>query len=489
MSVKNVLFVFSDQHAKRVAGCYGDTLVRTPNMDRLAAEGVTFDGAYCPSPICVPSRMSMLTARWPVRQRIWTNDDVLSSGAPTWLHAMGAKGYRPVLMGRLHAIGPDQEHGYAERAVGDHSPNVPGVPRQSLGILTGANDPEARSLANCGPGSCAYQVKDDATTDAACDWIARNAASQAADKGFCLTVGYILPHPPYVADPDVYAYYDGKVPPPRLGPPETDEHPFFHWWRHDRGVVAAGEGAMMRARAAYWALVEHTDRMLGRVLDALEAADLLDETLIVYASDHGDHVGERGLFWKHTFYEESASVPLIMRLPGVLPAGERRALPLNLIDLAATMLDAVDAPALPNADGRSFWRYAQDGAAPWEGATFSEYCTDAVPYWTGGRAVQQRMIRRGRHKLSIYNDGPPLLFDLEVDPDEVTDLAADPAHTPVREALMAELTAGWDAETIRREMARARLDKDILAAWAQTVQPPDAYVFPFDPDINQLVGQ
>ena len=129
----NLLFIFSDQHARHVAGCYGDQVVATPNIDRIAAEGVRFDNAVCPSPICVPSRMSMLTGRHPFRQSCWTNDDVLPSGTPTWLHAMGAAGYRPALMGRLHAIGPDQLHGYAEREIGDHSPNVPGVPRQSLG--------------------------------------------------------------------------------------------------------------------------------------------------------------------------------------------------------------------------------------------------------------------------------------------------------------------------------------------------------------------
>jgi len=104
---KNLLFIFSDQHARHVTGCYGDGVVETPNIDRLAAEGVTFDDAYCPSPICVPSRMSMLTARWPHRNEVWTNDDVLSSALPTWPHAMGAGGKRPVLIGRLHALGPD----------------------------------------------------------------------------------------------------------------------------------------------------------------------------------------------------------------------------------------------------------------------------------------------------------------------------------------------------------------------------------------------
>ncbi|WP_420392466.1 sulfatase-like hydrolase/transferase [Acuticoccus sp.] len=486
MRVKNLLFIFSDQHAKRVTGCYGDEVVATPHLDQLAAEGVAFDAAYCPSPICVPSRMAMLTARWPFRQACWTNDDVLPSGLPTWLHAMGARGTRPTLIGRLHAIGPDQLHGYAERQIGDHSPNVPGVTRQSLGVLTGANDPEPRGLANCGPGFSAYQAKDDAVTDAACEWIARNAEREASAGGFCLTVGLMLPHPPYVAEPEAFARYHGCVPPPRLAPPDV-EHEFFRWWRHDRGVAAADEAAIERARAAYWALVEHTDSLVGRIVAALEAAGLADDTLIVYASDHGDHVGERGLFWKHTFYEESASVPLVMRLPGVLPAGERRTRPVNLIDLAASMVDALGAPTLPNADGRSFWAYARDGSAPWGGPTFCEYCTDPVPYWTGGRAVQQRMIRRGRHKLSIYDSGPPLLFDLAADPDEVADLAADPSHAPVRDALMAELTAEWDPEAIRARMASMRLDKDLLAAWAESVQPLDAYVWHFDPGINRLV--
>jgi len=111
----NLLFLFSDQHTQRIAGCYGDSVALTPNLDRLAREGVAFDNVYCPSPLCVPSRMSMLTGRYPYEQECWTNDDYLRSDAATWLHAVGAVGYRPVLAGRLHAMGPDQLHGYAER--------------------------------------------------------------------------------------------------------------------------------------------------------------------------------------------------------------------------------------------------------------------------------------------------------------------------------------------------------------------------------------
>ena len=114
----NLLFLFSDQHAQKIAGCYGDEIVQTPNLDRLAASGVTFTNAYCPSPLCVPSRMSLLSGRYPSQQDVWMNDDFLASDIPTFAHSLGAAGYEPTIIGRMHAIGPDQLHGYVHREVG-----------------------------------------------------------------------------------------------------------------------------------------------------------------------------------------------------------------------------------------------------------------------------------------------------------------------------------------------------------------------------------
>ncbi|WP_205648838.1 sulfatase-like hydrolase/transferase [Acuticoccus kandeliae] len=476
----NLLFIFSDQHARHVTGAYGDGVIETPNLDRIAAEGVTFDNAYCPSPICVPSRMSMLTGRWPHRQDCWTNDDVLSSGIPTWLHAMGAGGHRPTLIGRLHALGPDQLHGYAEREVGEHSPNFPGPPRHGLGPLAGANDPDPRALSASGPGLSAYQAKDEAVVEAAVDWLRRRAS-----EPFCLTVGLMLPHPPYVADPEAYARYEGRVPDPVRPVPEN-EHAFYRWWRTDRGIADPDPDDARRARTAYYGLVHRMDEMIGRLLDTLDELGVLDETLIVYASDHGDHIGERGLYWKHTFFEESAAVPMMMRLPGVLPAGERRGEIVNLTDLSQTMLEALGAPQLPNADGVSFWPLAKSAGTPWRDETFCEYCTDSVPYWTGGRAVQQRMIRAGRYKLCLFDSEPPLLFDLAEDPHETRNLAGDPAHAAVLRRLTARILEGWEPGDIARRMQTLRRDKDILADWARTIRPASQHVWVFDPAINVL---
>jgi choline-sulfatase len=248
--VANLLFLMSDQHTQRVAGCYGDGVVRTPNLDRLAARGVVFDEAYCPSPICVPSRMSLLTGCHPATQECWTNGDLLASDRPTMAHALGAAGYRPVLVGRLHALGPDQLHGYAEREVGDHSPNWIGVPRHDMGALDRTNDPFRDSLRKSGAGQSAYELHDADVVDAACARLEAIADRRAAGDAtpFGLTVGLMLPHPPYVARAEDYEPYVGKVGPPETAPPDpAREHPYLRWWRDSTDTRHVTEAEVLRA--------------------------------------------------------------------------------------------------------------------------------------------------------------------------------------------------------------------------------------------------
>lgn len=488
----NLLFILSDQHCQKTAGCYGDPLVRTPHLDRLAAQGIVFDNAYCPSPICVPSRMSMLTARHPSAQECWTNDDFLASDRATWLHAAGSTGYRPILAGRLHAMGPDQLHGYAERVVGDHSPNWAGVARHDMGVLERTNDPWRASLEISGAGQSAYQVKDIETAAAACVELERIAVARrrGAREPFCLSVGFMLPHPPYVAWREDYGLYAGKIGMPRLPAPDpAREHPWLRWWRDDRGIAAVGEAETLRARAAYYGLVTRLDILIGQVIGTMERLGLAEDTLIVYTSDHGDQLGERGLWWKHTFYDESVKVPLILSWPGHLPQGERRAQVVNLIDVTATMVEALGAPPLPNGQGRSLFGVARDAGAAWDDETFSEYCTDAVPAWTGGDAVRQRMIRSGPWKLVYYHGHRPQLFNLADDPDEMNDLAEAPEARAVRDRLVARLLAEWNPDRIAEQMRGRRADKDVIGAWARHVQPADQYRWRLEASQNRLDDQ
>lgn len=485
----NLLLIMSDQHAQRIAGCYGDASGVTPNIDRLAGQGVTFDNAYCNAPICLPARMSALTARHPHRQTCWTNTDFLASDIPTMAHALGAGGYRPVLVGRMHALGPDQLHGYVRREVGDHSSNWIGIPRQDMGPLHNTNDPHRISIEASGIGRSAYEVKDLDVTEAAiaCLEAFGTERRKGEAKPFALTVGYMLPHPPYVARAEDFRRFEGRTPPPAIPPASgADEHPWLAWWRENRNIRDVSAEDALRARTAYYGLTFRMDAMVGAILAALEANGLACDTLVVYTSDHGDHVGDRGLWWKHTFYDESVKVPLIMRWPGELPAGERRTQAVSLIDLGPTILEALQAPRLPNADGRSFLDVARRAGAPWLDAVFAEYCTDSTPAWTGGMAVRQRMLRTSRHKLSYYHGYRPQLFDLLDDPLEQHDLAERPSHAAIREALLARLLADWDPDRIDRTMKARVLDKELIGAWGRATNPPNSHLWPILPDHNLL---
>ena len=490
----NLLYIHSDQHNPFVTGCYGDPVVETPNLDRLASHGVVFDAAYCTSPICVPSRMSMLTGLHPYQNRVWTNRHVLHSGIPTFAHALGAAGYRSVLAGRMHVRGPDQLHGYSNRLVGDHMPNHLGGPMPQMGILSGTETPVRKTLTTSGPGQVAYQLHDEEVTAAAVgflDQIGRERRAGLTPPPFSLTVGFMLPHPPYVPRRAAFEHYRSRVTLPRK-PRSFDEeaHPYLRRWRAHTGSENVSREEALNTRAAYWALVGEVDTMIGQILAALQANDLTGETVIIYTSDHGDMMGEHGLWWKHTFYEESVRVPLILSWPGVIAPDTRCGRVVSALDVNATILDALGAPALPNSPGRSLLGLvaagpagAGRGSSQWEDIAFAEYCEDQ--YSPPGGAYQ-RMVRSGRWKLIDYHQDPPQLFDLEADPEERVDRAADPACAGIVKELLAMIRADWNPEQIQAQMAALDADNRILEAWARQVQPVEQYRWLARAEMNSL---
>jgi choline-sulfatase len=489
----NLLYIHTDQHNPYVTGCYGDPLVQTPNLDRLAANGAIFANTYCPSPICVPARMSMLTGRHPCQNEVWTNSHVLDPGMPTLAHAMGAAGYRPVLIGRMHAIGPDQLHGYAERLVGDHGPNHIGGRDAGRGVLDGTAGPDRISLVKSGSGQSAYQVHDEYVTAATVDFLNRLGVQKQADghvAPFSLTVGFMLPHPPYVARQAEYALYAAQMTLPAKPTVFGQvQHPYLRAWREHTGIIEVTEAEIRRSRAAYWALVHHVDVMIGQILQALEANELAGNTLIVYTSDHGDMVGEHGLWWKHVFYEESVKVPLIVSWPGVIPGGQRCKRVASALDVTATLLDALGAPALPNSPGRSLLGLISDARATpaWEDVAFSEYCADEyVPRNIDGGRTYQRMIRQGDWKPIYYHSMEPQLFNLAADPAELIDRAQDAGCRAVRAELVARVLQDWDPTAIAAKMAAKRADNSVLHDWAQQTNPPDQYRWNLRPEMNYL---
>jgi len=468
----NLLLVISDQHNPHVTGCYGNTVVRTPNLDALADSGVRFAANYCNAPLCVPSRMSFMTGQQPHAIGCWTNSCILPSDVPTFAHALGAAGYEAVLGGRMHFIGPDQRHGFESRLVGDlggsyfgkqHWPDLGPLPLSSAGM-------SAQAVDLYGPGRTTYQAYDDAVTDACRRWL-RDRDRADDDRPWCLVVGYVMPHCPYICPKATYDYYLEQVRLPELPEGyEDDRHPAVQRWRRERGFGRLARQQQHGPLAAYYGMVEYLDSNIGRLLETLGETHFADTTAVGYTSDHGDLAGEHGAWTKGNFYEGSVGVPLIWSWPGHFAEGRTVSAVTSLVDLAPTLIDLAEGEPLPHAAGRSL-----------TGSLLGD--TPDVPDWPDTafaenymRSVDRpgRMVRRGPWKLNVHHGyDRPELFNLDEDPDEYVDRAEDPACAPVREELTALVLDGWDAEQVERTLARRGPDHKVLADWADAVRPDD----------------
>lgn len=470
----DIVMVLTDQHAARVLGAAGDSVADTPHLDRLAAVGTRFDACHCASPLCVPSRSAFLSGLQPHETGVLTNDDCLGSDVPTIAHAMGVAGYDCRLVGRMHFLGPDQTHGFAERTLGDIGPNWPGAGPPDIGPLTGARGNRGPELEGSGRGETSYQAFDRAVTDRAVATIEALAERRRrTGQPFFLVVGLFCPHPPFIARASDYDGFAGHVPPPHL-PVPTHEHPALAAWRSAGQVENVSDGAIERSRTAYYGLVRMIDRLAGQVIDAVDAA-ALDDTVTVYASDHGEALGERGLWWKSTMHDESVRVPLICRGPG-MPAGRIDRRVTSLLDLSATLLGWAGADRLPGMRGRDL-RVEPDGTplvapqVPWPDEAFAEYHgglmnIDLPP-------LRHRMVRHGDHKLVWYDGHAPQLFDLRTDPDELDDLADREEHAQLRDALVARVLDGWDAAALRERAARQAERHAVTRRWVRQTRPAE----------------
>jgi len=277
----NFLIIMADQQSPHVMGCAGDRVARTPNLDKLAADGVRFAANYCGSPLCVPSRMTFLTSRHCSDIKVWTNGCVLDSETPTFPGALAAAGYETVLAGRMHFTGPDQRHGFTRRTIGDVS--QPRVTAKGKHPLLGSISPlttgqSKGAVETAGPGRTSYMAYDDAVTESACKFL-EEWDRQSNGKPLALVVGYVLPHCPYICPPDLFNYYYSRVSVPKLPPGQRDKlHPADRADRERRGFDELNDEQRHTALAAYYGLVEYHDRLCGRVFEALRKTRFADNT-------------------------------------------------------------------------------------------------------------------------------------------------------------------------------------------------------------------
>jgi choline-sulfatase len=458
MKPTNLLFIMSDEHNKRVLGCHGHPLVKTPHLDRLAEGGTRFSDAYTNCPICVPARASFATGRYVHEVRCWDNAIAYDGRIASWGHRLMAQGHRVSSIGKLHYLDSNpRRNGFDEeilplhivQGVGD----LLGLIRDELPRRPGS----ARLGPEAGRGESEYTRYDRAIADATVKWLTEHAA-RPAPRPWALYVGFVSPHFPLIAPPEFYDLYpEDRIPMPDLyAPAERPDHPFIDAMRKCLCYDEAFDEPMVRrAIAAYYGLVSFLDDNIGRILAALDATGLAATTRVVYTSDHGDNLGTRGLWGKSTMYEESAGIPLILSGPDV-PRGNVCATPVTLVDGFPTFLHALGATSDP-----------ADGALP--GHSLLDIAQGYVPrrtilseYHAAGAVAGTFMIRHGRYKYIHYVGLPPMLFDLEADPLERTDLGRDPAYAEAVRECEARLRAIVDPEGIdrlAREDQRRQIEK------------------------------
>jgi choline-sulfatase len=449
----NILLLLSDQHAARWCGYAGDPTVRTPNLDRLAEGGVVFENAYCNSPICVPSRMSFLTGRHAQNIGIWDNHTILPSEIPTFAHGLTRAGYDVVLNGKMHFRGPDKLHGFRAQLSADPAGDDPGsfpIPRWREG---GRVDVGGGTELRFGEG---IGKKEDYECEAAAIKYLEDPARR--DQPWAMVVGIYAPHPPWQAQRqylDQYRLED--VPLPHLPPGYVENQHPVHKRKRELWQKAEFPEQMVRgARHTYFALTTRVDDQIGRILAALERSGQLEDTLVIYSSDHGEMLGEHALWNKSSLLEESAHVPMILSWPGTFPRSRRVEGCVSLVDLTATLLDLADAPKDMPLDGRSLQALASGGDATWPDEAICElYAT-----WTD-RPIA--MLRRGRHKLHLSHEEAPQLYDLATDPYEKKDLAKNAAHAEVLRTLTQRLASVWDSSALIRRILESQ-DRRLRAA-------------------------
>jgi choline-sulfatase len=455
----NILIVIADQLTPRALAAYGNRVTRTPHLDRLAAQGVVFDSAYCNSPLCAPSRYSLMTGQLPSGHGGYDNAAALSSEAVTFGHYLRRAGYRTILAGKMHFIGADQLHGFEERLTTDIYPaDFTWTPDWEQPHVRPEWYHNMGSVADAGPCVRTNQLDFDDEVVYATRQKLFDLARDTDRRPFCLAVSLTHPHDPYAISRDYWALYrDEEIDPPRVPgtPDDEDAHS-----RRLRDVIGIGrtpvDAAQARtARRAYYGAISYVDEQVGKLLRTLEEAGRADDTVIVFTSDHGDMLGERNLWYKMTFFEPSARVPLVVHAPRRF-AARRVAGSVSHVDLLPTLLDLAGAGTPLEPAGRSLLPHLEGRGGHDEAA--AEYTAE-------GALAPIVMLRRGPYKYVHSPADPDQLYHLADDPDELRNLAADPGpHAEALASLRADAARRWDLAALHRRVLASQRRRRLIGA-------------------------
>ncbi|EGE84787.1 hypothetical protein RJZ56_002834 [Blastomyces dermatitidis] len=426
----NILYIMADQMAAPLLSLYDkNSPIKTPNLDRLAREGVCFESAYCNSPLCAPSRFTMVTGQLPSKIGGYDNASDLSADTPTYAHYLRKEGYHTALAGKMHFAGPDQLHGYEQRLTSDIYPG-------DYGWTVNWDEPEVRpdwyhdmsSVMQAGPCVRTNQLDYDDEVIYKSTQYLYDHARHRRDQPFCLTVSMTHPHDPYAMTKEYWDLYeDVEIPLPKTSAlPHDKQDP--HSQRVLKCIDLLGkeipEERILAARRAYFAACSYVDAQVGKLMATLKACELDDNTIVVFTGDHGDMLGERGLWYKMVWYEHAARVPMFVHAPGRYKPRrvKENVSTMDLLPTFVAMTGGEMNTDLP-IDGVSLMPYILDEGSP---EAVSGVKTDTVigEYMAEGTLAPVVMIRRGPWKFVYSPIDPPMLYNVENDPTESNNLAA-----------------------------------------------------------------
>lgn len=421
----NILILMSDEHRHDFIGYAGDKIVRTPNLDWLAETGIVFNNCYTPSPVCVPGRQAMMAGQLPKTCGCIKYGDDLPPDYMTFAKRFSQYAYKTCICGKLHHYGLDQMQGWGQR-IGydnevDHSRFLDGFKQEEAEKYQIESQwwPWDKEIRKSGVGNSPYIKRDEYAVLGACHYIDDYFVSESYGRRkdhypLLLKVSLTTPHYPFLTDQERFDYYLNKV------EPFIDDKPFDHpGITREWDCIKVGEQVeeidVKRATAAYYGMIDKLDQMFGRVLDALRhAGQDLDEWIIIYTADHGEMLGQHGIWMKYKFFEASARVPLIIRFPqkyqpGIIDEN------VNLCDIFATLCDMADIEVPAGLDSRSLVPLLEGDKENWNNETISQIEGNI-------------MIKKDNLKYQLYDVGPDVLFDLKKNPEETIDFSNDPEY-------------------------------------------------------------
>ena len=466
MSKPNILLFMVDQLTSFVLNSYSGSVCKTPNIDALAERGTVFENTYCPYPLCAPSRFGMMSGRLPSRIGAYDNGAEFPAATPTFAHYLRLNGYYTCISGKMHFVGPDQYHGYEERLTTEIYPaDMSWTPAPDFrdfdkdderGYTFGVSTID--TVKDAGPVARSMQI--DYDEDVVHQTIREiyNRARSEDKRPFMMTVSLTQPHDPYVTTREYWDMYpddcidNPDVPFIPVEKRDTHSQSLFYHYGQDKCELS--EADYRNARRGYYGMISFIDELFGQVIKALNDSGFQDNTVVMFSSDHGDMIGERGMWFKKTLFNPAIQVPLIISHPK--HTSGRVDAPVSLLDIFPTMLDLAEVKpeTITTAiDGRSLMPAMRGKTI--EGPVFAEHID-------GGTEAPRVCVREGNYKLVLSRAYPPQLYDLASDPLELNNLAGENHPEEVRLSQLAEST--WPLDTLLDDVIRSQSERKLVDA-------------------------